>query len=357
VNRVVEGAIIPMDRFIRVDKVIDQNFEDVSLVDFDAVSQTLSKLKRGEPAELSKVSFQRKQVIGTSIVQIPPGKVIILDGMYALNRNIRPLLDVTISLSGGVHLDLLNRVMREVTPKKNTIEKITQIVFPMYKAFIEPDTRAAKIRITGSYNPMTTIADPLYVCRARYADCKDQMISFMNEQSSLSTTQREEEQVKSIDRRKFKDIYLYPPKYDPNSGVRSDRSKWIRIRNDNGKFYLYFYNEMMNSVVNVRPQLYFEISVKTLGGLLSLGYQIGAVIDRETATIYDKDGIQITVDRIMGTDYVQIKGKDRTKVIKLAEKLKVTEHHIPQSFLYLHFRNLSLKNVRATSGNNTNTQR
>ena len=232
--------------------------------------------------------------------------------------------------------------MREVTPKKNTIEKITQIVFPMYKAFIEPDTREAKIRIAGSYNPMTTIADPLYVCRAKYSDVREEIDAFIKEQTSLMS-QQESKEVLELGKKKFKDLYLYPPKYDPNSGSRSDRQKWIRIRNDNGKFYLYFYNEMMNSVVNVRPQLYFEISVRTLGGLLSLGYQIGAVIDRETTTIYDRDGIQITVDRIMSTDYVQIKGKDRNKVIKVAERLKMTAHHIPQSFLYLHFRNLALK--------------
>jgi len=345
----VRGLVINMERFVRVENVIDQNFEDVSLVDFPAIQQILKKLKNGESAELPKVSFQKRKTVGKQLVQLPHGRVIILDGLYALNKSIRGLLDLTISVSGGVHLDLLNRIMREVTPKKTTIEKITQIVFPMYKAYIEQDMKSAKIKIAGSYNPMNTIADPLYVCRAKFSDVHLEIEKFLEEQKN--NNQNGSNENLELRTKKFKDIYLYPPKYDPNSSIRSDRQKWIRIRNANGQFYIYFYNEIMNSVVNIRPQLFFEISVKTLGGLLSLGYRIGAVIDRETTVIYDRDGIQITIDRIMGTDYVQIKGKDRNKVIKFAEQLKMSEHHIPQSFLYLHFRNLALKrrNTRSDS--------
>jgi len=343
-SSVVHGLVISMERFVRVEQAIDQNFEDVSLVDFETLKNLIGRFKKGEtPLTVPKISFQKRKVLGQHTVHMPTGRVIFLDGLYALHKNIRSMLDLTISVSGGVHLDLLNRVMREITPKRNTIEKITSIVFPMYKAFIEQDMRSAKIRITGNYNPMNTIADPLYVCRAKYSDVHVEIENFLKQQLQTdSSTQSTESRTK-----KFKDIYLYPPKYDPSSSSRSDRQKWIRIRNSNGQFYIYFYNEMMNSVVNIRPQLYFEISVKTLGGLLSLGYQIGAVIDRETTVIYDKDAVQITIEKIMGGDYVQIKGKDRNKVIKFAEELKMSEHHIPQSFLYLHFRDLALKKKNA----------
>lgn len=338
---VVHGVVISMNRFVRVERAMDQNFEDVSLVDFEAIKQLILHLKQGNSTiHVPKLSFQKRKVLGQHTIHLPPtGRVVFFDGLYALNKHVRSLLDLSISVSGGVHLDLLNRVMREVTPKKNTIEKITSIVFPMYKAFIEQDMRSAKIRITGNYNPVSTIADPLYVCRAKYDDIQVEIDHFLKEHAQeIESLGSHESRTK-----KFKDIYLYPPKYDPSSSNRSDRQKWIRIRNSNGQFYIYFYNEIMNSVVNVRPQLYFEISVKTLGGLLSLGYQIGAVIDRETTVIYDRDAVQITIERIIGGAYVQIKGKDRNKVMRFAEELKMSEHHIPQSFLYLHFRDLAIK--------------
>ena len=59
-----------------------------------------------------------------------------------------------------------------------------------------------------------------------------------------------------------------------------DRRNWIRIRRADGLFYIYFYNEMTGTDANIRPTLNFEISVRSLSGLLALGYQIGATIHR-----------------------------------------------------------------------------
>jgi hypothetical protein len=78
--------------------------------------------------------------------------------------------------------------------------------------------------------------------------------------------------------------------------------------------------------MNVRPGLNFEISVQTISGLLSLGYQIGAImhrcvcrgatmnagsdfLHRTTETWYDQDGTTVTMEFIQELEksYVQVK--------------------------------------------------
>jgi hypothetical protein len=48
---------------------------------------------------------------------------------------------------------------------QDVLLSVTNVMFPMYKAFIEPDIQAAKIRIHSSYNPMISMVDPVYSCK------------------------------------------------------------------------------------------------------------------------------------------------------------------------------------------------
>ncbi len=108
-----------------------------------------------------------------------------MEGSYALNHFLRPIHDVTIAINGGVHLDLLKRIVRDTVEARvdsketlfqgwvclslyyfsitYTFSAVSSIVFPMFKAFIEPDLEAAKIRINSTYNPMKNLLEPTYL--------------------------------------------------------------------------------------------------------------------------------------------------------------------------------------------------
>lgn len=38
----------------------------------------------------------------------------IIEGIYALSEKLRPLLDLRVSVTGGVHFDLVKRVLRDI---------------------------------------------------------------------------------------------------------------------------------------------------------------------------------------------------------------------------------------------------
>ena len=48
----------------------------------------------------------------------------IIEGIYALSERLRPLLDLRVSVTGGVHFDLVKRVLRDIQRAGQAPEEI-----------------------------------------------------------------------------------------------------------------------------------------------------------------------------------------------------------------------------------------
>jgi hypothetical protein len=241
------------------------------------------------------------------------------------------------------------------------------------------------------------LADPLFVTKASCEKVQWNLDRFTELFPNSS----------SVVVKEMSDMYLYPPRYKLTGGYEADRRNWIRIRRQEGIYYIYFYSgrwtseksvrasirepwfvpprvgvyvcvalllsvfpmlrcvthsftfaspsfrartlsplrlstETMQTPLNVRPSFSHEINVKSISGLLSLGYQIGAVLNRRSEILYQDKDVMVSKECIkeLNADYIQIKGKSRHAVLEFANKLGVTEHHIPNTFLALYFREL-----------------
>ena len=58
--------------------------------------------------------FLIKMYAAFRTVKVPSSRIVIIEGIYALSERLRPLLDLRVSVAGGVHLDLVKRVIRDV---------------------------------------------------------------------------------------------------------------------------------------------------------------------------------------------------------------------------------------------------
>lgn len=47
-------------------------------------------------------------------IEVPSSRIVIIEGIYALSEKLRPLLDLRVSVTGGVHFDLVKRVFRDI---------------------------------------------------------------------------------------------------------------------------------------------------------------------------------------------------------------------------------------------------
>lgn len=120
-----------------------------------------------------------------------------------MSEKLRPLLDLRVSVTGGVHFDLVKRVLRDIHRAGQEPEEIIQQisetvssllfsnlsiqihfqqpstiifmaffqqVYPMYKAFIEPDLKTAHIKIINKFNPFAGFQNPTYVLKVQHFD-------------------------------------------------------------------------------------------------------------------------------------------------------------------------------------------
>lgn len=76
-------------------------------------------------------------------------------------RSKRYILNSRYTLSIGSCLQATYNLAQDV------LLHVTQVMFPMYKAFTEPDIASAKVRIHSTYNPMVNMADPIFSCKVR----------------------------------------------------------------------------------------------------------------------------------------------------------------------------------------------
>ena len=72
--------------------------------------------------------FKESRRTGYQAVEVPESRVVILEGIYALHQRVRPLLDLRVSITGGVHFDLVKRVLRDIDRSGQAPEDIIQQV-------------------------------------------------------------------------------------------------------------------------------------------------------------------------------------------------------------------------------------
>lgn len=267
-------AVISMDNYNDASRIIDGNFDDPRLTDYDTLLENIRGLKEGKPVEVPIYDFKSSSRTGYRTVEVPSSRILIIEGIYALSEKLRPLLDLRVSITGGVHFDLVKRVLRDIQragqEPEEIIHQISETVYPMYKAFIEPDLQTAHIKITNKFNPFTGFQNPTYVLKSRKTLTVDQIKAVIPEVHTETTEETY-------------DIYLLPPGEDPEAC-----QSYLRMRNRDGKYNLMFEEWVTDSPFIISPRISFEVSVRLLGGLMALGYTIAAILKRHSSVFFSE---------------------------------------------------------------------
>ncbi|KIZ05000.1 hypothetical protein MNEG_2962 [Monoraphidium neglectum] len=316
-------AVISMDNYNDASKLIDGNFDDPRLTDYDLLLANLAELRAGRAAQVPIYDFKQSRRSGFQKVEVPPSRIVVIEGIYALSEKLRPLLDLRVSITGGVHFDLVKRVMRDISRSgqgpEEIIQQITDTVYPMYKAFIEPDLRLAQLRIYNSFNPFAGLMDAAHILKSKRTPeiTPEAIMAALG--PGAAAPKREE----------MYDIHLLPPNEDPETC-----SSWLRMRNRDGRYTLMFEEWVTEGPFIISPRITFEVSVRVLGGLMALGYEIGTIMRRKTVTFKSGDDeLTVKLDEIENLgDFVQVHSKNRDRASAMARALNMTEF-IPKSYI------------------------
>lgn len=313
-------AVISMDNYNDSSRIIDGNFDDPRLTDYGTLLENIHGLKAGKPVQVPIYDFKSSSRIGYRTVDVPSSRIVIIEGIYALSERLRPLLDLRVSVTGGVHFDLVKRVLRDIQragqEPEEIIHQISETVYPMYKAFIEPDLQTAHIKIINKFNPFTGFQNPTYILKSTRDLSVDQIKAVLSEERTETTEETY-------------DIYLLPPGEDPEAC-----QSYLRMRNRDGKYNLMFEEWVTDSPFIISPRITFEVSVRLLGGLMALGYTIAAILKRTSHCFFD-DKVCIKTDWLeqLNRRYVQVQGKDRLYVKNVAEQLGLDGSYVPRTYI------------------------
>ena len=313
-------AVISMDNYNDASRIVDGNFDDPRLTDYDTLLENIHGLKEGRSVQVPIYDFKMSCRTGYRTVDVPSSRIVIIEGIYALSDKLRPILDLRVSVTGGVHFDLVKRVLRDIQragqEPEEIIHQISETVYPMYKAFIEPDLKTAHIRIINKFNPFSGFQNPMYILKSPRSLTPDQIKAALGEDQ----TESNEETY---------DIYLLPPGEDPEAC-----QSYLRMRNREGKYNLMFEEWVTDNPFIISPRITFEVSVRLLGGLMALGYTIAAILKRSSRVFSDgKATVKIDWLEQLNRRYIQVQGRDRLYVKFVAEQLGLDGSYIPRTYI------------------------
>ncbi|GLI71290.1 hypothetical protein VaNZ11_016424 [Volvox africanus] len=365
-------AVISMDMYNDGTKVIDDNFDDPRLTDYDLLLHNLADLRDGKEVQIPIYDFRSSRRVGYRPQPVPEARVVLVEGIYALSERLRPLMDLRVSITGGVHFDLVKRVMRDIQRSgqgpEEIIQQITDTVYPMYKAFIEPDLQTAHLRVVNSFNPFSGFMNATYILKSKKVPSLETVTKVLESYGQVSHR-------REVD---IYDIYLLPPNEDPETC-----QSWLRMRNRDGRYSLMFEEWVSEGPFIISPRISFEVSVRILGGLMALGYEIGTIMKRtsiilsvvpniaatvatatatagpvvavangesseagstsiaaavpsspSTAAVMAAEELLVKLDDVGGLGrFVQILGRDRERVAALGRDLGLEGTYIPRSYI------------------------
>ncbi|KAK2429873.1 Inorganic pyrophosphatase ttm2 [Trifolium repens] len=313
-------AVISMDNYNDASRIVDGNFDDPRLTDYDTLLQNLHDLKEGKTVQVPIYDFKSSSRIGYRTVESPSSRIVIIEGIYALSEKLRTLLDLRVSVTGGVHLDLVKRVIRDIQragqEPEEIIHQISETVYPMYKAFIEPDLKTAHIKIINKFNPFTGFQSPTYILKSARNVEVDKIKAVLSDDFKETTEQTY-------------DIYLLPPGEDPETC-----QSYLRMRNKDGKYSLMFEEWVTDNPFVISPRITFEVSVRLLGGLMALGYTIATILKRNSH-VFSDDRVCVKLDWLeqLNRHYVQVQGRDRLTLKDIGDQLGLEGSYIPRTYI------------------------
>ncbi|XWS51284.1 hypothetical protein CRYUN_Cryun12cG0163600 [Craigia yunnanensis] len=312
--------VISMDSYKDPSRIIDDNFDDPRLTDYDTLLEDIHHLKAGKPVQVPIYDFKSGSRTGYRTVEVPSSRIVIIEGIYALSEKLQPLLDLRVSITGGVHFNLVKRVLQEIQhtgqEPEEIIHQISETVYPMYKVFIEPYLQTAHIKIINKFNPFSGFQNCTYILKSTRLVTVDQIKAVIS--GECNETMEE-----------TCDIYLLPPAEDPKAC-----QSYLRMRNRDGKYNLMFEEWVTDAPFIISPRITFEVSVRLLGRLMALGYTVETTLKR-SSHVFSNDKVCVKIDLLeqLNRQYIQVQGRDRLYVKHVAKELGLEGSYVPRTYI------------------------
>ncbi len=308
-----EAVLISMDDYYYGQTFMDHkknegnelNWDQPEALNIPELRKNLEDLKQGKTIQKPKYDFKTGEPIGSE--EIMPRKVIVIEGLFALNDEIKTEGDVKVFVDIGTHGRIIRRLLRDVVTRgkkpEDIISYFSGVVEPMHEKYIQNTKQNADMVIKNEYKPeVEAERSGLHEIQLKFkADIDLENLRKLGVDKLGQTTQ----------------IDHY---YNPKDRNLTDTDEILRIREEGSATILTYKGPRIKSQYRDRPKFEFNIDSETKTKFLSIYGNESKSIKKERI-LYQLDSIVFSVDKvsklegdiekIIGT-YVEVRSTDKS---------------------------------------------
>lgn len=301
-----EAMILSMDDYYRGKTFMEAeaqkghmlNWDQPEALNLQLLKEHLSELKSGRPVQKPIYSFKTSEPTGTEELQ--PRRVIIVEGLFALDEAVKSEGDVKVFVDIGTHGRILRRLLRDIerTGQKpsDILGYFAEVVEPMHEKYVESTKRNADIIIKNEYSPKV---------EAERSGLHEVQLKFRGEIDA--------EVLRKIGAERLGAVTQVDTYYNPGDRNLVETGEILRIREEEGHRILTYKGPKIESKFRERPKFEFEIDEETEKKFLSI-YGDSVKIIKKKRVLYQLDDIVFSVDSV-----AKIEGGTTTDLGKFIE--------------------------------------
>jgi predicted adenylyl cyclase CyaB len=229
------------------------------------------------------------KTIGTE--KVNPNKIIIVEGLFALDERLKDLGDVKVFVDVSMHGRLIRKLMRDIqrTGRRpiDILKYFSKVVNPMHEKYVESTKMNADLIIENEYNPEIESENfELHEVQLKF-NCNlihDDLLKIGAEMLN-STVQ--------IDRY-----------YNPRDRNLIQTGEMLRIREEGNRRILTYKGPRIKYLFVKRPKFEFEIDEDTEKAFLNIYGNMVKIIRKER-TLYKLDDVIFSIDKVWKNENVK----------------------------------------------------
>lgn len=285
-----KAIIFSMDDYYRGGEFMDNeakkgnilNLDQPEALNLELLRSHLDALKAEKEIQKPVYNFKTGEPIGTETLR--PCRVIIVEGLFALNDILAKEGDVKAFVDIGVHGRILRRLLRDVerTGQRpaDILKYFSEVVEPMHEKYIQSTKKNADIVIKNEYSP---------AIEARRSGLHEIQLKF---KADINAEKLRELGAEEIDRVVQTDYY-----YNPKDRNLIETDEILRIRDENDRKIFTYKGPRTESEFGKRPKFEFEIDGGTENKFLSI-YGDKIKIIKKERILYRLNAITFSVDSV-----------------------------------------------------------
>jgi len=329
-NMFPESQVLSMDDYFQgwqfMQRINSNNWDEPRAIDLKLLVEHLKNLKQGLTVQKPIYSFRSAEREGYE--GFDSSCIVILEGLYALHETVVDEVDLRVFVEISIHGSLLRRLIRDVGRTGQSGEDIfrqyVETVYPMYKLHIKPTKSRADIIIINQYLPQIETES----CETREIQIKVAL------KQQVSQKQLEELGFKKVANVFQEDTYYVAPTWQ---APYSD--ELMRIRKENGKYFLAYKGPISGGLLRIKPKIEFEVEPSLRDALEKLGYKKVLSLYKRRERLLGA-GVELVIDRIeKDGNFLEFRTPDpqgESQIMEYLKKLGISRRTITKkSYLEL----------------------